>query len=154
MNPVRTIAVGFDGSPDAQAATRWAFALAEQLDASVVLVHAIGLLEHVKNASRAVDLEELAHRLTVETGMNPAKVRWHLADGDACSVLIRAAGDPLSADLLIVGSRGQSAHAGLLLGSVSLQLAEHATVPLIIVPSGRSLDDCQASRDEATSTRG
>jgi len=35
-----------------------------------------------------------------------------------------------------VGSRGASAHPGTLLGSTSLELAEHAPVPLTIVPAG------------------
>jgi nucleotide-binding universal stress UspA family protein len=36
---------------------------------------------------------------------------------------------------LVVGSRGQGAHAGHLLGSTSHELAEHARVPLVIVPT-------------------
>ena len=49
-------------------------------------------------------------------------------------MLSRAVGDPINADLLVVGSRGAGAHTGLLLGSTSLELAEHALVPLVIVP--------------------
>jgi nucleotide-binding universal stress UspA family protein len=52
-------------------------------------------------------------------------------------VLLRAKDEPIEADLLVVGSRGQGVHAGLLLGSTSLQLAERATIPFVIVPSGR-----------------
>jgi len=56
-------------------------------------------------------------------------------------VMLRAIDDPVHADLLVVGSRGQGAHAGLLLGSTSLQLAERAHVPLVIVPMERHLDE-------------
>ena len=138
MTPIEKIAVGFDGSPDADAAVRWAMTLAKQIEAEVVVVHAIGLLEHATGRGVA-ELEGAVAELTRECGIEPAQVHWHVADGDPCSVLIRAGtGDPITADLLVVGSRGQGAHAGLLLGSTSHELAEHSVVPLVIVPMGRA----------------
>ncbi|MGD0085018.1 MAG: universal stress protein [Acidimicrobiales bacterium] len=138
MTVLQTIAVGFDGSPDAQVAARWAFQLAGQVGVDVVVVHAVGLLEHVAGTGNAAELEDMARDLAAEAGLEPARVRWHLADGDPCSVLARAAQSPISADLLVVGSRGHGARAGLLLGSTSHELAEHSSVPLVIVPAGRA----------------
>jgi len=50
--------------------------------------------------------------------------------GDPAPVLMRAADD---ADLLVVGNRGRCGFAGLLAGSVSVQLATHVPGPLVVV---------------------
>lgn len=134
MKTLTTIAVGFDGSPDAKAAVRWALDLSAQVDADVVVVHAVGLLGRFEGLHDPNELEGAVRQLCEDRGIDPSRVRFHVADGDACSVLMRMADDPISADLLVVGSRGQGKHPGLLLGSTSLELAEHATVPLVIVP--------------------
>jgi len=138
MNDLKTVAVGFDGSPDSQAAVYWALSLARQLDAEVVLVHAVGLLEHTRRDSVADELTAIMTRLTLERGVDPSRVRLLVVDGDACSALLRCADEPVGADMLVVGSRGAGAHAGLLLGSTSLELAEHTTIPLVVVPHHRS----------------
>ena len=135
MKPLRTIAVGFDGSDDSKAAVRWAFEMASQVDSDVVLVHAVGLLERARIEEVTAELRETVRRLTGESGFDHARVRLHVANGDPCSVLLRAKDAPLEADLIVVGSRGQGAHAGLLLGSTSLQLAEHSSIPVVVVPS-------------------
>ncbi|MGH9021156.1 MAG: universal stress protein, partial [Acidimicrobiales bacterium] len=67
-------------------------------------------------------------------GLDVARVSWSVEQGDATSLLLRAGAD---ADLVVVGSRGHGAHPGLLLGSTSLELAEHSTTPVLIVPSAR-----------------
>ena len=134
MTPLHTIAVGFDGSDDSKIAARWAFALANQVGADIVLVHAVGLLQHMQHRDATLDLAEAGQRLIDQFQFHPERVRWHVADGDACSVLVRAMNEPTGADLLVVGTRGRGAHAGLLLGSTSLELAQHATFPLVIVP--------------------
>ena len=136
-NALRTIAVGFDGSRPAEEAVSWTLALADSTGADVVIVHAVGLLEHLADVDVTLELDVAVRRLAVRVGFDPERIRWLVADGDACSVLIRCAGEPTNADLLVVGSRGRNAHTGLLLGSTSLQLAERSAVPLVIVPSGR-----------------
>ena len=135
MTPLQTIAVGFDGSPDAEAAVRWAFELARQVDARVFVVHAVGLLEHATNRKVAAELEKTVRGLTRETGLDPARVRWHRSDGDLCSFEQRLLPLPPTCWWLVRVDRG--VHAGLLLGSTSHELVEHAAVPLVIVPMGR-----------------
>lgn len=135
MKTLETIAVGFDDSPDARAAVRWALVLAARVDARVVVVHAVGLMDRFEGRDESHKLEESIRRLCDDCDFDHSRVRLHVTDGDACSVLLRATDDPIAADLLVVGSRGQGKHPGLLLGSTSLELAEHATVPVVIIPS-------------------
>ena len=54
-----------------------------------------------------------------------------LCEGHPVDVLLGEAG---KADLLVVGTRGLGELKGLLLGSVSQQVAHQATCPVVIVP--------------------
>ena len=134
---VQTIAVGFDGSLPAEAAVRWAFSLARPLEAEVVLVHAVGLLGHLEGEDVTAQYHDTIAQLAHECNFDIGHVSWQVEDGNSISVLMRAAGPPVHADLVVVGSRGKSAHAGLMLGSTSLQLVERSTIPVIIIPHGR-----------------
>lgn len=140
MTSPQTIAVGYDGSPASQAALLWTFQLAGPTGAKVVVMHAVGLMARFEGHSASLELEQSIGQLAEDVDFDMTYLRWYLSDGDACSVLLRALDDPVNADLLVVGSRGQGAHAGLLLGSTSLQLAERSSVPLVIVPMERHFD--------------
>ena len=131
---LRTIAVGFDGSHDAETAVRWSMKLAGETNANVVVVNAVGMLGRFDNPTVAFKLEDSVRRLADEYGLDTTRVTLHVDDGDACSVMMRMAEEPINASMLVVGSRGQGKHPGLLLGSTSLELAEHTTIPLVIVP--------------------
>ena len=132
-----TIAVGFDGSSSATSALRWALALAAPLRARVVVVHAAGLLSRLEPLDAHQGLEDAVRRVGAEFEGELEFIRYEVDEGDACSVLLRAAHDPIAADLVVVGSRGHGVHEGLMLGSTSLQLAERSSIPVVIVPSGR-----------------
>jgi nucleotide-binding universal stress UspA family protein len=53
-----------------------------------------------------------------------------VAEGDVSASLIEAA---KTADMLVLGSRGRGGFAGLKLGSVSQECAQHAACPVVIV---------------------
>jgi len=135
MRPLQNIAVGYDGSPDATVAVRWALGAARETGAAVTIVHATGLLEHLHERFSPDRLPPALLALAEECEFNVSNLHWLVDNGDACSVLLRMGAPPFSADVLVVGSRGQGKRAGLLLGSTSLEVVEHATVPVVVVPS-------------------
>ena len=135
MKPFQNIAVGYDGSRDAIVAARWAMEAAKDFGAVVTIVHATGLREHLhqKYAPDVTPPDLIA--LAQECAFEESGLHWLIANGDACSVLLRMASPPINADLLVVGSRGEGKREGLLLGSTSREVAEHAPIPVVVVPA-------------------
>lgn len=73
----------------------------------------------------------LAEAVEAVLGPHPKlHVHQEVVEGHAVSVLIAAAEH---ADLLVVGSRGHGAFAGILLGSVSMHCIMHARCPVVVV---------------------
>jgi nucleotide-binding universal stress UspA family protein len=67
----------------------------------------------------------------------PAELKLTVAEGPPAAVLVdRSAG----ALMLVVGSRGHGGFMGLLLGSISANVAEHASCPVLVV-HGNQLPD-------------
>lgn len=125
------IAVGYDGSPDAQAALQWAAAIAARTGMALRVVHAVGLLEHAGMA--AGPARDTALALAADAGLEQSQVQWRQVDGEPASVLVREV--ERGVELLVVGTRGFWGHPGAL-GSTSLELAERSPVPVVIVPRG------------------
>ena len=134
--PVRRVLVGIDHSVQSRGALRWAVDEATLHDAPVVPVH---VHQHVVTGEECVDLPDLeqAERAALRTAAveagagdratEPEVVIGHPAAG------LEALAAP--ADLLVVGSRGRGGFAGLLLGSTSTQLAQHARATVVVVRS-------------------
>ncbi len=135
IETIETIAVGYDGTPGANGAARWAFEMAARLGCSVVLIHASGMLGRTEEIQSEADIAEVAQVLASEYGLEHDHVRWHMSQGDPCSALMRAADRPLNAELVVVGSRGHRGAVGLPLGSTSHELAERSRVPVVIIPA-------------------
>ncbi len=134
MTAIDRVAVGFDGSGDSKAALQWAATLAATTHALLKVVHAVGLLEHAGLSGHMAPHEEVVREIAVGFGMDPSAVDWLVMDGDPCSALLRMSEEPHSVDVIVVGTRGSGAHSGSLLGSTSLELVEHSSVPVVIVP--------------------
>jgi nucleotide-binding universal stress UspA family protein len=139
------IVVGVDSSDGAKAALRFAIEEAKLRQATLRVVHTwqfgyIGVsgLEGFAPTIGA-DLGEL--RRTAEVALDAVvhEVKPHahgvvierrVSEGAPATVLVDESHE---ADLLVVGSRGHGGFAGLLLGSVSQQCAQHAACPVVIV---------------------
>ena len=120
------IVVGVDESEHSKIALRWALDEAKLRQASLRVIHAehhyAGELERVKWLDGIV-------RDVV--GESPGvEIAQSIVDGGAAHILVEAARE---ADILVVGSRGHGGFAGLLLGSVGQQCAQHAHCPVVIV---------------------
>ncbi len=147
MPAMSLIVVGIDGSEESRKGLRWAFEEARLRKATLRVVHAwvllppppapMGLapamsptveeLEILRNASEKL----LEHELSEVVGGDPGiSVEPKSVEDLPAQALLNEAAD---ADLVVVGSRGHGGFAGLLLGSVSQQVAHHAPCPVVIV---------------------
>lgn len=145
---MRMIVVGVDQSEGSQRALEWAFAEAEAHGAAVRVVHAIahpnvyfpypmGELswdELAEQDSDRLGRELLEEVLAAVPPPSRIDVEPVARVGAPAHVVLHAAKD---ADVIVVGSRGRGGFAGLMLGSVSQQIAHHATLPVVIVPPER-----------------
>jgi nucleotide-binding universal stress UspA family protein len=130
------VIVGVDGSPHGAAALRWALADAAEHSGEVTAVLAWQMpFLSIPGAFDRGELEQTYKEFLLKTvaEIAPApEVPVHpvVAEGDPIEALIAAAED---ADLLVLGTRGRSPFAGLLLGSVSQACAAHASCPVVLV---------------------
>jgi nucleotide-binding universal stress UspA family protein len=139
---MKKIVVGIDGSGPADQALAWAAEEARRWDAELVVVHAwqypypvepvtvMPAREGLEAAARAVLDEAMAKAR--ELGGPTVAVGGVLLEGSAAHAVLESSED---ADLIVVGSRGRGGFASLLLGSVSQQVAHHATAPVAIIRS-------------------
>lgn len=138
------IVVGVDGSAASRAALRWALRQAVLTGASVEAVAAWGFPLYVGDADFwpvNVDLEAIvAHQLkrVLDEVVPPdCTVPLHalVTPGPpAAALLDRAEG----AELLVIGSRGHSELAEMLIGSVSLHCVARARCPVVVVHAERN----------------
>jgi nucleotide-binding universal stress UspA family protein len=137
------IVVGVDGSPGAEAALEWAMRLGSALDAEVVAVHAVGLLEAAHSLDQpaeawrvgASDVTE--HQWCARLVDADVAHRIEVVDGDAVDVLLNLA-EREQAALVVMGARGVGSRPELALGSTSLRILQAARVPTLVVPDATS----------------
>lgn len=137
---IRCVLVAVDGSDNSRRAVEWTAGLAGTLGAHVVAVHALGLLAHDASGNVKPESpvrEDVAKEMATEWcgALTAAGVDHEctVRDGSAMSVVLDAASE-LHADLIVMGSRGLGGYPELLLGSTSTQVAQHSSIPVVIVP--------------------
>ncbi len=130
------IVVGIDGSPPALLALRWAWALAPQLKAHIRAVTAwefqiaFGTFTPVVWRPDEEARRICSDAITKAFGSAPPEgLEMIIRQGSPAKVLIE---ESRRARLVVLGSRGHGGFEGLLLGSVSATVAEHAKCSVLI----------------------
>jgi nucleotide-binding universal stress UspA family protein len=139
---VRSIVVGTDGSPSADAAVRRAAELAKGSGTRVHLVTAYPDVptyrETIASSAKAepIDLRQVAESILARESRaledEGIEVMAHAWEGDPAEVIIDVAQEE-GADLIVVGARGLSGLQRFLLGSVSSKLSHHAPTSVMVV---------------------
>ena len=132
------VVVGVDGSVPSQQALRWGAHLAAAFGAGLDAVTSwdfpasYGFGAVPSDWDPATDMRKVLDE-TVQAVFGdqpPAGLRRLVREGGAAKVLLDASQDAI---MLVVGSRGHGGFAGLLLGSVSANVAEHASCPVLVI---------------------
>ncbi|GAA2285002.1 hypothetical protein GCM10010145_55800 [Streptomyces ruber] len=137
---VRHVAAGIDGSPESLAAAHWAAREAVRRGSPLLLVHAWQWRPHPSvPGSAGVSPQDWAERALARTaaGVRTAhpglEVEERLVAEDPVTVLLSVAD---GAEAVVLGSRGLSAAAGFLVGSVSQRVVARSPRPVVIVRAG------------------
>ena len=137
----QVVVVGVDGSPESVAALSWAGRYGAATGAVVWALHiwhyptAAGLPpgvtpESVTDEVKAEQQKELDEAIA-KANLDPAaQVESKIAYGHPAQVLIN---ESKNVNLIVVGHRGRGGFTGMLTGSVSMQVVNHAACPVVVV---------------------
>ena len=140
------ILVGVDGSGHSERALEWAAkeAAIRHTPLTVLAVHQAvhgwtGTLYFPDDEAQVQKLAEAARAEAdkVLAGLGdsrPESVTVRAVHGYPAEEIINAGAD---AEMIVLGSRGTGGWGRQLIGSVAAEVSHHATVPVLIVPSGR-----------------
>ena len=139
---MKTVVVGTDGSPNAEAAVRRAAELAKDGGAVLHVVTAYPDVatfgENISSSAKRDPIslrdvaEGVAARAAREIEAQGVEVATDAREGDPAQVILEVAQEQ-DADLIVVGARGLTSFRRFLLGSVASKLAHHADCSLMIV---------------------
>jgi nucleotide-binding universal stress UspA family protein len=135
----KTIVVALDGSEDSQQAVPVAMELARRDGSRIVFAHieqdvagkGVGPIPATEDEIQA-EIRKQAEALSSEGIDATVEMRSVMLGGPARPIadIAREA----NADLIVTGTRGHSAPAGVLLGSVTQRLLHTAPCPVLVVP--------------------
>ena len=148
--------IAYDGSEQASEAIAFAARTFGGARATVLFAWEPALLGAVAlGAPAAIPEGEIEHEEQIavrvaEDGAEKARAAGLTAAAEAVETVESAwrtivdAADRLHPDLIVMGTRGLSGVRSLVLGSVSHGVAQHASHPVLIVPSGQVVDGRRA----------
>ncbi len=138
---LRKIVFANEGSPAADRALLYVEHLARLENAEVVVVHAFDVPLRYANTDAYDDLHASFERAAwsvvddavQELEKGDVRVRGMVREGPPAQVILHVA-DEENASLIVLGTRGPSSAAELLLGSVSTEVLRRARCPVMAVP--------------------
>lgn len=140
LEPVASIVVGFDGSPNSIEGLRWANAFAAPgstidcvsvWDTAPIAVGTDRFFFPEASGLAEERYEHLVMRTIHDVRRDDIEVRHTFVDGQPRTILAEFAA---ARDMLVVGARGHGALGAAVLGSVSTWLLHHAPGPIVVVP--------------------
>lgn len=153
---LRTIGVGFDGSPESRSALALAHGIAKAVGASLRVIDVIAPSEpggpspadHAEWPERAhIRREQAEDRMAAVLAELGEIATGALPSGNPARELAQAADD---LDLLVTGSRGYGPVRRLMLGSTSTKLVHEAPCPVLVLTRGAHEDPEAAEPAPAT----
>lgn len=141
---MKHIVIGVDGSPASQQAVQLGLSLAASLGARVAFVHFSRLAEGVyregpddgPSQQRIEEADAVLREAAEAARAHGVPARLILQESDMIAPELAGVAEGLDADLLVVGNRGRSEIADVVLGSVSHELLRMSTVPVVVVNAG------------------
>ena len=136
------IVVGIDGSKSAQSAARWAAKQAQQSGARVIAVYAVPRTELWSLSAAQVNIDELLAEIQADldgpwtAALRKAGVEHttQLVRGDPATELLRV-GKRAGASMLVLGSKGHSALADLVVGGTVHKVINRSNIPVMVIPT-------------------
>jgi nucleotide-binding universal stress UspA family protein len=136
------IVCAVDGSEQAVLALDCASQMAQRDGAELHVAHVVEKLVTGRVAGQNVHVDEEQIDAKIERQMNALAAKYEITptlhmtagtSGNAARQIAEIAGE-VGADLIVIGTRGYSAVAGVLLGSVTQRLLHIAHCPVLAVP--------------------
>jgi nucleotide-binding universal stress UspA family protein len=150
------IVCAVDGSEQAVLALDCAGQMAQRDGAELHVAHVVeklvtgrvaGQNVHVDEDQIDAKIEQQMNALAAQYGIKPTLHMTAGTSGNAARQIAEIAGE-VGADLIVIGTRGHSAVAGVLLGSVTQRLLHIAHCPVLAVPplhrAAESMDSVEA----------
>jgi nucleotide-binding universal stress UspA family protein len=137
---IKRILVGIDGSSNSNRAAAFAAQMAKKFEASVTLLFVVAPSDHDMLSGKSTSMEEEKRGFgeqrmkKAESVLTDAGVDFDtdIQFGHAAEKILTVS--ERGYDLLVLGTRGQSAVRGFLMGSVSSQASQHSKIPVVVVP--------------------